>query len=432
MISGDPNDRSWRPDSFVVPNHPLDVLLMGVRGTALRAEIAEAYGKLDQERIGQLLEQAERTREVVKEFGDPDLDTFGGQLLPLFLPGEVEVLRIESREDFEDVVSVRAHPHAGGWRLRVVDDDGTPYRSPRDWYPLRPTLGELIEFIRSVPCNGEDDLLGGLIRKEACGRPGIMKIMIALGLRGRYRVTSAFYPALPARCEAYLEWFIQSELVREAKLLRDEAVRLHALQHPDGPPLPDPGVQKDGWLQTATVREVAERLLAAGEDEMLAEFVEEFELAAFRQLDGAAQFGLAVGVTCERAGRFDLATIYYERARTHFVMDDATLYWLTNNDGYSLNQLGRHQEAEKLCRFATQSVPERHNAWKNLGLALTGLGHHAEAAKALARAAELCPKDPRAQAHLADLLAEHGDAIVAAVPELLPMLEALRGRGAVG
>ena len=96
-------------------------------------------------------------------------------------------------------------------------------------------------------------------------------------------------------------------------------------------------------------------------------------------------------------------------------------YFLNNNLGLCLNQLGKHAEAEKHCRTAIEIAPEYHNAHKNLGVALQGLGRYADAAVCFIRATKLSPGDPRALQHLKDLIAVH-KGIFEEIPDLLAQL----------
>jgi predicted DNA-binding transcriptional regulator YafY len=96
-------------------------------------------------------------------------------------------------------------------------------------------------------------------------------------------------------------------------------------------------------------------------------------------------------------------------------------YFLNNNLGYCLNKIGRHAEAEKYCREAIGMQPRYHNAYKNLGIALEGLGRYADAASSYIYAARACPEDPRALAHLQNLLAAHGE-VLDEVPDILAQL----------
>jgi tetratricopeptide (TPR) repeat protein len=113
-----------------------------------------------------------------------------------------------------------------------------------------------------------------------------------------------------------------------------------------------------------------------------------------------------------------LAEEYYKQGLTLEPTDWHTSYFLLNNRGYSLNQLGRFEEAEGCCRAATQSDPLLYNAWKNLGVALEGLGLYFEAAKACILAIRVCPLDRRAFTHLAALVKAHHDAVAAGIPDI--------------
>jgi len=116
---------------------------------------------------------------------------------------------------------------------------------------------------------------------------------------------------------------------------------------------------------------------------------------------------LAIGIAQEKSGDFAAAAEAYARAFELKQEPNIVWYFLNNNLGYSLNQLGRHKEAARHCRAAQKINPRQHNAHKNLGVALEGLGRYAEAAKSYLRAAMLQPGDGRALGHLQHLLSTH-------------------------
>jgi tetratricopeptide (TPR) repeat protein len=176
------------------------------------------------------------------------------------------------------------------------------------------------------------------------------------------------------------------------------------------------------------------------------ENVERMYTAAVAALDSPAKVAAAMmelAVDCDRRGRLGVAEAYFRKAADLADTDpakaycflnlgrlkekaddypgaiewyakafwlepgtDETWYFLHNNMGYCLNELGRHHEAEAYCRKAITIDPLRHNAWKNLGIALEGLGQHADAAAAWLEAATLCPEDGRAKQLLEKLAAE--------------------------
>ena len=82
-------------------------------------------------------------------------------------------------------------------------------------------------------------------------------------------------------------------------------------------------------------------------------------------------------------------------------------YFIHNNLGYSLNQLGQFAEGEKCCRDAIEINPSRPNAHKNLGIALAGLGQYREAAEAFINATYNNAGDTRSFGLLKKLLQEH-------------------------
>ena len=130
---------------------------------------------------------------------------------------------------------------------------------------------------------------------------------------------------------------------------------------------------------------------------------------------------LNMGKAMEQLSDYQAALEAYSRAFELPQEQNENWYFLNNNLGYCLNQLGQYREAEKYCRAAIEILPDRHNAYKNLGIALQGQGLYVEAAMSLIHAAKLCPTDSRALAHLEDLIAGHR-AILEEIPDLLTPL----------
>ena len=115
---------------------------------------------------------------------------------------------------------------------------------------------------------------------------------------------------------------------------------------------------------------------------------------------------LSAGCDAEDAGDFYRAIKEYLCGLEHPSEDFDTRYFLNNNLGYSLIQVGEYVEAEKYCREAISINPHRYNAHKNLGLALKGQGQYLEAANSL-QLASMMSANPRARKHLDELLFEH-------------------------
>ena len=148
-------------------------------------------------------------------------------------------------------------------------------------------------------------------------------------------------------------------------------------------------------------------------------FIREY-LAGSASHDEKISVCLSAGVRMEGCGDFESAVTCYALALTLPPQLNAAWYYLHNNLGYSLSQLGRHEEAELFCRQAIAIDATKHNAFKNLGVALEGLGSYEEAAQRYAQATELNLRDTRAFGLLEGLIAAH--------PELPEHVEGLRAR----
>ena len=122
--------------------------------------------------------------------------------------------------------------------------------------------------------------------------------------------------------------------------------------------------------------------------------------------DNMAYEKLIAGCNAEKTGDFDLAASEYRTGLEYPTEDFDIAYFMHNNLGFSLIQIGEYVEAEHFCRLAIKINPHRYNAHKNLGLALQGQGQLIEAALSLQIASVIC-SDPRAGRHLEELLADH-------------------------
>jgi tetratricopeptide (TPR) repeat protein len=141
--------------------------------------------------------------------------------------------------------------------------------------------------------------------------------------------------------------------------------------------------------------------------------------------DARAHCFLTMGQLFEGKRDFQGAVDAYSRAFALPVRKNDTWYFLNNNLGYSLNQIGDHDEAEPRCRAAIAINPDRHNAHKNLGISLQGQGRYLEAAQSLLRAARVARGDTRALDHLENLLSQHEE-IGTDHPEILEAVQECR------
>ncbi len=159
-------DFDFRPDYWEPPSDPITAITRNVKGELRREMIADIVS-------GRAAERApdEATRQLLSEV-HPDLlpdelddpNTLGplhpwwmgGEFLPAYLPGEVEIARIVLASTTMDVTSVRARPADGRISYRVVDEypDIGPFVSLEPTISERPlTLGEMVTLIDNIKPN---------------------------------------------------------------------------------------------------------------------------------------------------------------------------------------------------------------------------------------------------------------------------------------
>jgi tetratricopeptide (TPR) repeat protein len=127
--------------------------------------------------------------------------------------------------------------------------------------------------------------------------------------------------------------------------------------------------------------------------------------------------GMLVGTAAERSHDYEQAAERYAWVLAQDPEDNEKRYFAHNNLAYSLNQLGRHREAEPHARSAIALDPELFNAHKNLGVAVEGQGRYLEAGYEYLESAYIYPLDFRARDHLI--------ALVGKQPELREQIEGL-------
>ena len=130
-------------------------------------------------------------------------------------------------------------------------------------------------------------------------------------------------------------------------------------------------------------------------------------LETAKDLERRAQLIFTLGQTAESMGDFGLAADFYRHALAHEPTSKFHWYFVHNNLGYSLVQLGEFVEAQKFCQAAIEIDPERCNAHKNLGLAYRGQGRYREAAECFVAATRANAADTRALGLLETLLNEN-------------------------
>lgn len=153
-----PVDLAFRPTSYWDPASAESAILLNVKGDLRRQMIrdfitgqAGHLGEIDPELL-----EPELDEETRSNLGANDPRWLGGEYLPDYLPGEVEIARLVLESTTRDVYSVRARRRTRGIKYRVVDEYDTVFKLTRrsSVQPVR--LGELIELIESAAVDGAD------------------------------------------------------------------------------------------------------------------------------------------------------------------------------------------------------------------------------------------------------------------------------------
>jgi tetratricopeptide (TPR) repeat protein len=116
---------------------------------------------------------------------------------------------------------------------------------------------------------------------------------------------------------------------------------------------------------------------------------------------------LALGQMATDEQRVEAALSHFRAALDFQPKKKKVSYVLHNNIGFCLNTLGRYSEAEKHCRIAIGIKWKPASGYRNFGVSLQGQGHLFGAAWAFFEAVKADASDPRAQALLSKLVAEH-------------------------
>jgi hypothetical protein len=133
----------------------------------------------------------------------------GGLYLPGFLPGEVEIARVQLESVMADVLSVRARPQGKRIAYRVVDEYETVYPVAPATSARPLTLAALARLMEGA--NPDPSVDGGLALVQ-------VKCNVVYGgcdpreLHGFATVTSRFYPELGAWYERLIDAWLDSQV----------------------------------------------------------------------------------------------------------------------------------------------------------------------------------------------------------------------------
>jgi hypothetical protein len=195
----------FRPKSYWEDLDALAAILRNVTGENRRQMITDYWNAGHLEELDPALLADEPSEDVRKSLGRIHPSFMGGEYLPAYMPGEVEIARICLRSTTSDVISLRAHPVPEGIAYRVVDEYDAEFYLPipKSKEPL--SLEELVQQFEDGELEGLD-YSGGLalgynnMNAESCSFES---------LRNFTRITSPIYRQLELHFECVFEDWVK-------------------------------------------------------------------------------------------------------------------------------------------------------------------------------------------------------------------------------
>lgn len=198
-------DYGYRPSSYWSDETPAQAILKNIKGDFRREEIRQALAQGKLEEIPPEILRDSLSNKLRKATGRIHPRFMGGEYLPDYRAGEVEIARISLASTTNDIISLRARRgRTGAIRYSIADEyngDFT-YGLSRKTSQRPLTLRQLVSFLENS-CQQEvpGDLLTGyndLNNEHLQDRDY---------LRNFTRISSEFYPQLMHHCEqAFDDW----------------------------------------------------------------------------------------------------------------------------------------------------------------------------------------------------------------------------------
>ena len=123
----------FRPKSYWNESDPLEAILRNIKGENRRRMVIDYWNAGHLEKLDATLLNDELDEEDRRGLGRIHPSFMGGEYLPGYLPGEVEIARISLQSTTSDVISLRARPTPSGIAYRIENTRGnsrSPSRSP--------------------------------------------------------------------------------------------------------------------------------------------------------------------------------------------------------------------------------------------------------------------------------------------------------------
>ena len=121
---------TYAPKGYWDDRNVLAAILRNVKGEMRREMIADYYRRGRLEELSSELLNEEVSVALRRRLGQVHPSFMGGEYLPGYLPGEVEIVRISLQSTTSDVISLRAAPVWRGIAYRVVDEYQAEFTLP--------------------------------------------------------------------------------------------------------------------------------------------------------------------------------------------------------------------------------------------------------------------------------------------------------------
>jgi hypothetical protein len=207
-------DYSFRPQSYWDVSDPLQAILVNVKGTRRRQMIRDYWeaGAIAELEKGLLRDNL--TEEDRVGLGKIHPSFMGGEYLPDYAKGEVEIARIELESTTADVISIRVKKEGERIAYLIVDEYETEFNILPTHSDKPLTLSELVRLIDGAMEEGSLGLYYTQMNYEG----GERSIEWLDQMRHFTRVESVFYPQLSLHSEKLLDLWYEEE---KAKLIGD-------------------------------------------------------------------------------------------------------------------------------------------------------------------------------------------------------------------
>ncbi len=205
-------DYAFRPESYWDVSDPLQAILVNVKGTRRRQMIRDYWeaGAIAELEKGLLRDNL--TEEDRVGLGKIHPSFMGGEYLPDYAEGEVEIARIELESTTADVISIRVKKEGERIAYLIVDEYETEFNILPTHSDKPLTLSELVRLIDGAMEEGSLGLYYTQMNYEG----GECSIEWLDQMRHFTRVESVFYQQLHLHYEKLLDLWYEEEKAKAA------------------------------------------------------------------------------------------------------------------------------------------------------------------------------------------------------------------------